>query len=113
MTPEKLFETFPELPAQLRAFPETTEFASCFSDLLSLAKKPSNCSTAYEAGNYYYLGLISPLCILNFGLSTPEKTRSKMQQLLQSYKKDPKSFTAQLVDEKVSDKEVFGPNHGR
>jgi hypothetical protein len=97
MTIQELLHRFPEIPQDLRDEPLLAQFAETFGDLLQVAQNPTNCATAYEPGHHYYLKLIGPLKIYMYGLSTREKVRAQLQELLDRYQADPAGFAASLV----------------
>lgn len=97
MTVQELTARFPEIPQDLQAEALLAQFADTFDDLLRLAQNPTNCSSEYEPGHYYYLKLIGPLKLYMYGLSTREKVLGQVQALLERQAADPSGFAASLV----------------
>ncbi len=108
MTVQELVAQFPEIPASLRGEPLLAQFAATCGDLLRVARKPSNCSTQYDAANHYYLKLIGPLAIHGYGLSSREKVLGQIQELVDRAQADPGRFPATLVPEEAVTTEVRG-----
>ena len=96
MTIEELSLRFPEIPRDLLKEPVVAEVAQVFEDLLTIAKKPSNCTTQYDTGHQCYLKLIVPMGIYGYGLTTREKVLKELQSFLDQYKADPQGFVTQL-----------------
>jgi len=109
MTVHELVARFPEIPPDLRDEPLLAQFAETFDDLLRQAQDPSACSQQYSAANHYYLKLIGPLKIYMYGLSTREKVRQQLQELLERHAADPDGFAASLLPEDTAPQEVKGP----
>jgi len=109
MTVQELTTRFPEIPKDLHREPLLARFAETFGDLLKIARKPSACSTQYDAGNHYYLKLVGPLDIYRYGLSTREKVLKQLQELLDRYQADPQGFAASLLPTDTAIAEVKGP----
>jgi len=112
MTVEELVARFPEIPADLRAEPLVAELAASCGDLLQEARRPSNCSQQHDAANHYYLKLVGPLSIYAYGLSTVEKVRRQLQELLDRRRTDPGGFAQSLVPPDTAEREVRGPGCG-
>lgn len=109
MTPEELYERFPEIPADLRDEPVLSRFAEVFDTLLRAARMPGACATSHDAPNHYYLKLVGPLSIYGYGLSTREKVLAELQELLDRNTSDPAGFAAGLLPEETVDEESRGP----
>ena len=109
MTVQELVARFPEIPADLHGEPLLAQLADACGELLDVARKPSNCSPGYEPANHYYLKLIGPLSIYGYGLSSVEKVRAQLQELLDRQRADPKGFPSSLVPAEIVDHEVKGP----
>ncbi len=101
MTVAELLSRFPEIPADLRDEPALAELAR--------HGQPSPCSTGHDAANHYYLKLIGPLAIYGYGLSSREKVRSQLQELIARRRADPAGFAASLLPQEVADAERKGP----
>jgi hypothetical protein len=97
MTLQELARRFPEVPHDLYDEPLLGQFAEAFDDLLQVAQNPSNCSAQYGVPHHYYLKLIGPLKLYMYGLSSREKVRQQLQELLDRYHADPAGFAATLV----------------
>ncbi len=109
MTVAELLSRFPEIPADLRDEPALAELARECAELLAVARQPSPCSTGHDAANHYYLKLIGPLAIYGYGLSSREKVRSQLQELIARRRADPAGFAASLLPQEVADAERKGP----
>ncbi|HWP49782.1 MAG TPA: hypothetical protein VNM22_21680 [Candidatus Limnocylindrales bacterium] len=109
MTVQELIARFPEIPRDLHKEPVLAKFAATFGNLLSIAHKPSACSTQYDAGNHYYLKLIGPMDIYRYGLSTREKVLKQLQTFIDAYQADPQGFLAGLLPADTAAREVKGP----
>ncbi len=109
MTVDELIARFPEVPADLRGEPALAELAESCGDLLRVARKPSNCAVQYDAGNHYYLKLISPLAIYGYGLAKREKVLQQVQDLVDRRRADPRGFAASLLPADTAAVEVRGP----
>jgi hypothetical protein len=110
MTIDELCARFPEIPGDLRDEPVVARLAERCGDLLGVARKPSNCSTRHEAANHYYLKLIGPLSIYGYGLSSREKVRKQIQDLLDRQAADPAGFARSLLPGDAAEHEVRGPH---
>jgi hypothetical protein len=97
MTIQELVRRFPEVPRDLHDEPLLGQFAEAFGDLLQMAQNPSNCAAQYDASHHYYLKLIGPLKLYMYGLSSREKVRKQLQELLDRYHADPAGFAATLL----------------
>lgn len=98
MTVTDLIQRFDEIPAVLHQEPALARFAEVFDPLLQQAMPPSPCQgSQHTAGNKIYIRLITPMGILNYGLSTPEKTVTRMQALMEEYLADQTAFVAATV----------------
>ncbi len=97
MTVQELVMRFPEISADLHDEPWLAEFSDAFGGLLRDAQNPTNCTAEYEAGHHYYLKLIGPLKLYMYGLSSREKVKGQVQELLSSYHTDPAGFTTSLL----------------
>jgi hypothetical protein len=109
MTVQELLTRFPEIPADLHREPLLARLAEACGELLARARKPSNCSPEHDAANHYYLKLIGPLSLYGYGLSSKEKVRSQLQELLDRQRADPEGFPASLVPAGSAEREVRGP----
>lgn len=109
MTVQELISRFPEVSPELAGEPTVAEFAETFSDLLAVARKPSNCSTGHDAANHYYLKLIGPLSYYRYGLATRERVVADLRALLDRHAADPDGFAASLLPEDAAVAEVRGP----
>ena len=109
MTVQDLLHRFPEIPGDLHQEPLLEQLADRCGELLEVARRPSNCSPEHDAANHYYLKLIGPLSIHGFGLSTREKGREQIQQLLDQQAANPGGFPASLLPPDTADREVRGP----
>ena len=85
MTVQELCARFPEIPADLREEPALAELAERCGPLLAVAHKPGNCSTGYDAGNHYYMKLVSPIAVYAYGLATREKVVSGIRDLVERH----------------------------
>jgi hypothetical protein len=97
MTVQELVHRFPEISPDLHNEPVLAQFATTFGALLQVAQNPSNCAAQYEAGHHYYLKLIGPLKLYMYGLSSRDKVRKQMQELLDRHQADPAGFAASLL----------------
>jgi hypothetical protein len=97
MTVQELARRFPEVPHDLHDEPLLAQFAEALDGLLQVAQNPSNCSAQYDANHHYYLKLIGPLKLYMYGLSSREKVRKQLQELLDRYHADPAGFPATLL----------------
>ena len=109
MNVQELYARFPEIPADLQDEPVMAEFAEQCGELLAVAHKPSNCSTEHDAGNHFYLKLISPLAIYGYGLATRDKVLGQIRDLVAHRRADPENFPASLLPANTADREVKGP----
>lgn len=110
MDVQELIARFPEIPAVLHGEPLLARLAQSCGDLLGSARKPSPCSQEHDAANHYYLKLIGPLALVSYGLSSPEKVRSQIQDLLDRQQADPQGFAASLLPADTAPQEVRGPD---
>jgi len=108
MTVYDLIKQFREIPPDLHAEPVLARFAETFGDLLKVARKPSACSTQYDAGNYYYMRLVAPMGIYGYRLCTREDILQQLQELLDRYHADSAEFVASLLPAGTATKEVKG-----
>lgn len=109
MTVEELFARFPEIPRDLRDEPALAAFADACGPLLAVTHKPSNCAVEYDAGNHYYLKLISPLGIYGYGLASREQTLGTVAAAAEQARADLRAFEASLRPAEVAANEVRGP----
>lgn len=109
MTVEELLRRFPEIPRDLEREPLLAQLAETSESLLLVARKPSACSTEYDAANHYYLALIGPFSVYAYGLSTREKVLRQIQELLDRQREDFAGFPASLLPAGTSPAEVKGP----
>jgi len=100
MTVQDLVTRFPEIPADLHREPLLAQFADTFGDLLAVAIDPSACAAQYDETNHYYLGLIGPLKIYMYGLSSKEKALEHLRDMLQRRSADYDGFAASLLAER-------------
>lgn len=110
MDVQELIARYPEIPATLHQEPLLARLAQACGDLLRSARKPSPCSQQHEAANHYYLKLIGPLALVSYGLSSPEKVRVQLQELLDRQQADPQGFAASLLPGDTAPQEVRGPD---
>ncbi len=110
MTAEQLVARFPEIPRDFHEEPILSRFAEVFGDLLQVARNPSACATHHDAANHYYLKLVGPVAIYNYGLSTRERVLAELQELLDRHQTDPGGFAASLLPKDTADREVRGPD---
>jgi len=110
MDVQELIARFPEIPTTLHGEPLLARLALACGDLLRSARKPSPCSEQHDAANHYYLKLIGPLAMLSYGLSSPEKVRGQLQDLLDRQQADPQGFAASLLPADTAPQEVRGPD---
>lgn len=97
MTVQELVQRFPEIHHDLHAEPLLAQYATAFGDLLQVAQNPSNCAAQYDVGQHYYLKLIGPLKLYMYGLSSRDRVRRQLQELLDRYHADPSGFAATLL----------------
>ena len=109
MSVDELFARFPEIPIDLQDEPVVAEFADKLGDLLAVAQRPNACSTAHDAGNHLYLGLVGPLSYYGYGLATKERVVEDLRILIERRAADPEAFVASLVPEGTVAAEVKGP----
>jgi len=109
MTVQQLLTRFPEIPSDLRDEPVLAEFADRLHDLLSVAQKPSACSTGHDAGNHLYLELVGPITYYGYGLATRERVVDDLRGLIDRHEADPDGFVRSLLPEDVPAEEVKGP----
>ena len=108
MTVFDLIKRFREIPPDLHSEPVLAQFAETFDEFLKVANKPSNCSTQYDAGNYYYLKLIAPMGVYGYRLCTRDDCLQQIRQLIDQYRADPTAFRAGLLPLGTAIKEVRG-----
>ncbi len=111
MTIQELVVRFPEIPADLHGEEVLAQFADVFSGPLSIAQKPSACSTEHDAGNHYYMKLINPMGIYRLGLMKREMLLSQIAELVEKQQVDP-NFAETLVSSGVAASEIRGPGCG-
>lgn len=111
MTIQELLVRFPEIPADLHHEEILFRFADVFGGPLSIAQKPSACSTEYDAGNHYYMKLINPMGIYRLGLMKRELLLSQIAELIEKQEADP-NFAETLVPSGVAARELRGPGCG-
>ncbi len=111
MTIQELLVRFPEIPADLHHEEILSRFADVFGGPLSIAQKPSACSTEYDAGNHYYMKLINPMGIYRLGLMKREMLLSQLGELVEKQQADP-NFAGTLVPSGVAASETRGPGCG-
>ncbi len=97
MTVQELMQRFPEVSPDLQEEPLLSRFVEAFGELLDVAQNPTNCATEYAPGHHYYLKLIGPLKLYTYGLSSRDKVRTQLQDLLDRYQADPSGFAASLL----------------
>ena len=112
MTVEQLTARFPEIPADLHDEPLLARFAESFGELLAVARNPGACSREHDAANHYYLKLVGPLSIYNYGLATRESVLRDLQELLDRHAADPQGFAASLLPDDTVERERPGPGCG-
>ncbi len=108
MDVQELIARFPEIPEDLHAEEVMARFAAVFGEPLSIAQKPSACSTEYDAGNHYYMKLINPIGIYRLGLMKREMLLSQISGLVEKQQAD-SSFFETLVPHDVVAREIKGP----
>ncbi len=111
MTIQELLVRFPEIPADLHHEEILSRFADVFGGPLSIAQKPSACSTEHDAANHYYMKLVNPMGIYRLGLMKREMLLSKLGELVEKQQADP-NFAETLVPSGVAASEVRGPGCG-
>ncbi len=82
MTVQELVARFPEIPKDLHEQPILSRFAEVFGELLRGARNPGACAAQHDAANHYYLKLIGPVAIYDYGLSTRERVLAELRELL-------------------------------
>ncbi|HKQ61270.1 MAG TPA: hypothetical protein VJS92_08250 [Candidatus Polarisedimenticolaceae bacterium] len=97
MTVDELLQRFPEIPRDLAGEPVLARFAVAFAPQLRAARNPSACSGRHNAENHYYLKLIGPLAIYNYGLQTRAQAVAELEALLRQHAEDPAGFVRGLV----------------
>lgn len=108
MDVHELSARFPEIPEDLHDEELLARYAEVFGEPLSIAQKPSACSTEYDAGNHYYMKLINPIGIYRLGLIKREMLLSQIAGLVDKQLTDP-SFYETLVPSDVGSREIRGP----
>ncbi len=83
--------------------------AAAFGKLLRSARNPGACAAQHDAANHYYLKLVGPVAIYNYGLVTCEQVLAELQELLDRHEADPGGFAASLLPKDTAEKEVRGP----
>lgn len=111
MNVNELAARFPEIPADLHHEEILSRFADVFSGPLSIAQKPSACSTEYDAGNHYYMKLVNPMGIYRIGLMKREVLLTQIAELIEKQEMDP-NFAETLVPSGVAANEIRGPGCG-
>ena len=109
MSVDELVARFPEIPVDLRDEPVLAEFAAKLGGFLSIARRPSNCSTGHDAGNHFYVKLIGPLTYYGYGLATRERVVEDLRQIIDDHEADPDGYAATLLPDDVAPVEVKGP----
>ena len=109
MTVQELVARFPEIPKDLHEEPILSRFAEVFGELLRTARNPGACATQHDAANHYYLKLIGPVAIYDYGLSTRERVLAELEELLDRHETDPGGFAASLLPKDTAESEVRGP----
>lgn len=109
MTVQELAARFPEIPKDLHDEPILSQYAEVFNDLLCVARNPGACSAEHDAANHYYLKLIGPIAIYNYGLATRESLLGDLQEILDHHAADPDGFAASLLPQDTAESEVRGP----
>ena len=107
----ELVTRFPEIPDDLHHEEILSRFAVVFEGPLSIAQKPSACSTEYDPGNHYYMKLVNPMGIYRLGLMKREMLLSQMAELIEKQEADP-NYAETLVPSGVAASEVRGPGCG-
>lgn len=111
MTIQELVVRFPEIPEDLHNEEILSRFAVVFEGPLSIAQKPSACSTEHDAGNHYYMKLINPMGIYRLGLMKREMLLSQLAELIEKQEADP-NYAETLVPSGVAASEIRGPGCG-
>lgn len=111
MTIQELLVRFPEIPADLHHEEILSRFADVFGGPLSIAQKPSACSTEHDAANHYYMKLVNPMGIYRLGLMKRELLLSQLGELVEKQQADP-NFAGTLVPSGVAASETRGPGCG-
>ena len=111
MNVQELVARFPEIPADLHHEEILSRFADVFGKPLSIAQKPSACSTEHDAANHYYMKLVNPMGIYRLGLMKREMLLSQIAELIEKQEMDP-NFAETLVPSGVAASEVRGPGCG-
>ncbi len=109
MTVQELVAKFPEIPEDLHEEPIVSRFAEVFGELLRTARNPGACAAQHDAANHYYLKLIGPVAIYDYGLSTRERVLAELQELLDRHEADRDGFAASLLPKDTAETEVRGP----
>ncbi len=109
MTVQELVARFAEIPKDLHEEPILSRFAEVLGELLREARNPSACATQHDASNHYYLKLIGPVAIYDYGLSTRKRVLAELQERLDRHETDPGGFTANLLPKDTAEREVRGP----
>lgn len=112
MNIDQLVARFPEIPPAVRGDARLARYAEVFDRWLRVAREPSPCALERDAANHCYLKLVSPLAVLKWGLSTPERALVDVEALIARYQDDPAAFEAWLIPEGTVDREVRGPGCG-
>lgn len=97
MTVQELLARFPEIPGNLSDEPVLARLAESCGPLLEVAHKPTNCTVEYDAGNHFYMALVSPIGIYGYGLMKREVLVAELQDLVDRYDADPPGFVAKLL----------------
>lgn len=107
----ELAARFPEIPEDLRREETLARFADVFDGPLSIARKPSACSTEYDVGNHYYMKLVNPMGIYRLGLMKREALLSQLADLVEKQEADP-NFAETLIPSGAVASETRGPGCG-
>ena len=111
MNVQELIARFPEIPEDLHEEEVMARFAEVFGEPLSIAQKPSACSTEHDAGNHYYMKLINPIGIYRLGLMKREMLLSQIAGLVEKQQAD-SNFVETLVPSDAVARESRGPGCG-
>lgn len=111
MNVQELVARFPEIPADLHHEEVLSRFVEVFEGPLSIAQKPSACSTEHDAGNHYYMKLVNPMGIYRLGLMKREMLLSQIAELIEKQLANP-NFVETLVPSGVAAHESRGPGCG-
>jgi hypothetical protein len=109
MTVQELVARFPEIPKDLHHEPVLAQLAESCGDLLRIARKPTACTSQFDPSSQYYLKLIGPMSIYNYGLSSREKVLGQLQELVDQQRADPAGFASSLLPKDTVASDVKGP----